>query len=132
RTGQEHAVRDTTPEHAVLLWMAQEIDDLRQLGLRLVDAGDVGKRDTVARRLIAARARAPEGAEEVLRISRAAHQPEEQEDEQDRRPESEQQALPPRPRGVERLRVHDDLLLLQQGRQGVGVRECRYLGLEAG
>jgi hypothetical protein len=36
--------------------VAQEIDDLRQLGLRFLDACDVGERDAVARGLITTRA----------------------------------------------------------------------------
>src|SRR4029450_8169443 len=43
-------------EPSVLVRLAQEVDDLRQLGLRLVDAGDVRKRHLVAGRLIPARA----------------------------------------------------------------------------
>ena len=48
RAGEEHAVRDAPAELPVLLRVAQEVDDLAQLGLRLVDAGDVGEGDAVA------------------------------------------------------------------------------------
>jgi hypothetical protein len=40
--------------------MAQEVDDLRQLRLDLVDAGDVREGDAIARRLIPPGARAAE------------------------------------------------------------------------
>src|SRR5439155_8990781 len=55
----------------------------------------------------------------------------EQQYEEDRRPEAEQEILPPGRAGIERLRVDDDAVLLQQRRQGVGVCERRYLRLEA-
>ena len=61
------------PSRSYLSGLAQEVDDLRQLGLRLVDPGDVRERDAVARRLVAARLRAAERAEHVLHApSRAA------------------------------------------------------------
>ena len=96
RAGEQDAVRDPAAELLVLLGVAQEVDDLGQLRLGLVDPGDVGERDPVAGRLVPARARAAEVAEHVLDVAGAAHQPEEQQDEQDRRREAEQQALPPR------------------------------------
>ena len=58
-----------------LLGLAQEVDDLGQLGLRLVDPGDVGEGDLVARRLVAPRARAAERAEHPLDVARPPHQP---------------------------------------------------------
>ena len=45
RAGEQHAVRDPRPELLVLPGMAQEVDHLRELGLGLVDPGDVGERD---------------------------------------------------------------------------------------
>ena len=44
RTDQEHAARQARPEHAVALGVLQEVDDLLELGLGLVDPGDVGER----------------------------------------------------------------------------------------
>jgi hypothetical protein len=131
RTGQQDAVRDAAAEPAVLLRVAQEVDHLRQLSLRLFDPGDVGESHAIARRLVALRARAPEGAEDVLDIARAPHQPEEQPDEEDRRAEAQQQGLPPGRAAVEGLCVDDDAVLLEQGRQGVVVREGWNLGPEA-
>ena len=46
---QQHAVRDPTAEPPVLVGMLEEVDDLRQLLLRLVDAGDVRERDAIGR-----------------------------------------------------------------------------------
>ena len=40
---QQHAARQARAEHAVALGVLQELDDLLQLGLGLVDAGDVGE-----------------------------------------------------------------------------------------
>ena len=130
RAGEQHAVRDPAAELLVLLRMAEEVDDLGQLRLRLFDPGDVRERDAVARDLIAAGARAAELAEHVLDVSGAADQREEQQQEQERRPEAEQEALPPGRALVQRLRVDDDALLLEQRRERVVVRERRHLGLE--
>src|SRR6185369_12421518 len=43
RSDQEHALRDLRPEAAVALGVAQEVDDLLQLRLGLLDAGDVAE-----------------------------------------------------------------------------------------
>jgi hypothetical protein len=110
--------------------MTQEVDDLRQLRLRLIDSRDVRERDAVARRLVPARARKAERSESVLDIARTPQQPEQQEDEEDRRPEAEQQALPPRRPGIQWLGVDDHLLLLEQACQGVVIGERGNLGLE--
>ena len=45
RTDQQHAARDAAAEPLELLRIAQELDDLLQVVLRLVDAGDVLERD---------------------------------------------------------------------------------------
>src|SRR5439155_20049537 len=110
--------------------MTQEIDDLAQLCLRFVDPRNVCKRDTVARRLVTTCARAAERAENVLNVARAPHQPEQQDEKADRWPETEQQVLPPRRPGIQRLGVHDDSLLLEQARQRVVVGERGNLRLE--
>ena len=88
--------------------------------LRLVDPGDVGERDPVAGRLVAARARAAERAEHVLHVARpGASARRAARRNRQRRPEAEQQVLPPRRPGIERLRVDDDALLaLQQAARG--------------
>ena len=65
-------MRDAAAEPLVLLRMLQEVDDLGELRLRLVDPGDVGERDRVARRLVPARPRAPERAEHALHVAGAA------------------------------------------------------------
>ena len=131
RPGEQDAVRDPPAEPLVLLRIAEEVDDLGQLLLRLVDARDVGERDAVLRRLVAPRPRAAEPAEHVLHVAGAAHQPEEQEDEEDGRAEPEQQALPPRRPRVERLGVHDHALAAGGGATARLVGERRDLGAEA-
>src|SRR5205085_5234767 len=110
RPREQDAVRDAAAELAVLVGMTQEIDDLRQLGLRLVDAGDIRERDAIAGGLVPPRPGAAEIAQDVLHVPGAPHQPEEQKDEQDRRAEAEQQVLPPRHSRVEWLRDDDDTL----------------------
>ena len=131
RTGEQHSVRDAAAELLVLLRVTEEVDNLRQLALRLVDPRDVRERDLVATRLVTTCARAAERAENVLHVACAAHDPEEEKDEEDRRPEAEEQVLPPRRSAVERLRIHDDALLLQQPRQCVVVGKGRDLRPEA-
>ncbi len=70
RTGEENAVRDPAAEAPVLVGVAQEVDDLAQLVLRLLDAGDVRERHLVARGL---RSDAP-GSARTSR-ARSAHSP---------------------------------------------------------
>src|SRR5207302_4542999 len=91
-------------ETTVLLRVAEEVDDLRQLLLRLVDPGDVRERDGAASRRVAPRLRTPETPKHGA-AGRAPEEPEEEEQEEDRGAEAEQQALPPRPARVERLGV---------------------------
>ena len=61
--GQQHAVRHPAAEAAVAVGVLEEVDDLGQLGLGLVDPGDVGEGDADRLRVDAARARAAELAE---------------------------------------------------------------------
>src|SRR5262249_55290940 len=127
RPGEEDTVRYAPTEPAVPLRVAEEVDDLTELVLRLVDARDVGEGHLLAARHVAASARGTEGAEPVLHAARAAEQPEEQEDEEDRRSEAEQQALPPGRARVERLRIDGDLVVLEELRERVRVGEGRDL-----
>ena len=76
-------------EQSVLVRMAEEVHDLRQLRLRLVDSRDVGKRDAVTGRLVPARARTAERAENSLNAPGASHHPEQQQEKEERRPEAE-------------------------------------------
>ena len=123
-------MRNPATELSVPLRMTQEVDDLCQLRLRFVDARHVRERDAVAGRLVSACTRAAERSQNVLNVSCSPHQPEQQENEQKSRPETEQQVLPPRCSGIERLGVHDDAFLLKQLRQGVVVGERGDLRLE--
>ena len=102
-------------EPCVLLGMAQEVDDLGQLRLRLVDPGDVGEGDGIA---APARSGAPASGRTrraspctlpARRISRTSS--------------PTKRSVGPKPTSRlshhgtlagERLRVHDDLLLLEQ------------------
>ncbi len=110
--------------------IAQEVDDLGELLLRFFDAGDVLERDLVTARLVLARARAAERAECALHASRASNHEVDEADEEERRAEADEQALPPWRAGVQRLRVDDDVLPLEQQREGVRVRERGDLRLE--
>ena len=116
-------MRNAAAQLAVLGRLAEEVDDLAQLVLGLLDAGDVREGDLVARGLVAAGSRPSERAEGVLHVAGPAEEPEEQEDEQDRRPESEQQRLPPGRARLERLGVDRDVVLLEQLGELVGVGE---------
>ena len=69
RPGEQDAVRNATAQPAVLLRIAQEVDDLAELVLGLLDAGDVREGHLVARRLVAAGARPTERAERVLHVA---------------------------------------------------------------
>ena len=78
RARQQHAVRHPAAEAPVALRVLQEVDDLGQLGLRLVDAGDVGEGDADRLRVDAARLRAAEAAERAHPAAAAAAAPREQ------------------------------------------------------
>ncbi len=51
RPDEQHALRDAAADGRVARRLAQEVDDLADLGLRLVHAGHVRERDHVARRI---------------------------------------------------------------------------------
>ena len=132
RSGQEYAVRHPPPETFVALGAAQEVDDLGQLGLGLVDPGDIveGDADLLgidATRLGAAeipeRAHSPAGR----RPPREQH---EQPDDQQRRAEAEQDLGQQRRPLRGRLRVDLNPLRLQQCRQRGVVPKRRHLGRE--
>src|SRR4051794_10398936 len=80
RAGEEDAARDAPAETRVLVGVAQEVDDLGELGLRLLDARDVAERDALLGGLDPAGARAAEGAERAA--GAAARGPPGEEDEQ--------------------------------------------------
>ena len=94
RARQQHAVGHAPAEAPVALGAAQEVDDLRQLGLGLVDPGDVGEGDADLLRVDPPRLRAPEVAQRAHRpagFRGAAGEQHEQADDQQRRAEAEQQ-----------------------------------------
>src|SRR5213594_692157 len=75
RADEQHALGDARAEGHELLGVLEELDDLRQLLLGLVDAGDIGERD---RRLVARdhpRARASKGDGLVVAALRLAQDP---------------------------------------------------------
>ena len=129
--GEQHAARDPAAELAIAVRVLEEVDDLGQLGLRLVDAGHVLERDLRLGALDPARARAPERAERVhLPARRAARDPHEQRDQQDHRAEAEDQVEQEPAPFVDRLGLDRDVVVLQQARQRVVVGERRDLRLE--
>ena len=69
RADQQHALRHRAAEPLVLLGVLQEVDDLDQLVLGLVDAGDVGEGDLLLGLAVALGAALPE-AEDAARRRR--------------------------------------------------------------
>ncbi len=67
RAREQHAVGHAPAQAPVALGVAQEVDDLRQLGLGLVDPGDVLEGDPDRFRIDPPRLRAPEVAERAHR-----------------------------------------------------------------
>ena len=133
-TAQQHPARDPPAEPAIAFGVAQEIDDLRQLVGRLVDARHVGKRHPrPLAALIALRA----GTHHAAHASHAAsggasHQDHHQADEEQRWQEADEQRPPPGRGGLERIRVHHHAARAQLREQRAGIGERRDLGLEAG
>src|SRR5215208_6324994 len=113
--GEQHALGDPAAELLVALRGLEEVDDLRQLGLRLVDAGDVAEVDPLLAALDAARFRAAERADRSPPSPRAPGEVDEQADQQEHGPEPEDQAGDEAAVLVDRLGRDDDLLLFQQG-----------------
>ena len=88
--GEQHAARDAAAEPAVAVGVAQEVDDLGELGLGLLDAGDVLEGHRRGRRLDAPGAGAAEApSPPARRRRRAAAHLDEQPDEQDHRAEAD-------------------------------------------
>ena len=93
-------------EPAVPLRILEEVDDLDQLLLRLVDAGDVVERDSLpAVPLVAAGGRPAEAAERIPAPGLAARQPDEE-------PDQERAGASPRSRLRRKLRPASGALAL--------------------
>ena len=93
RAGEQHAARDPAAQALVALRVLEEVDDLGQLRLGLVDAGDVGERHVRVAGFDPSCAAAAEVAERAhLAAGDAAAGPDEEADEQDHGAEAEDQA----------------------------------------
>ena len=91
RADEQHAARDARAERVELLGVLQELDDFLELGLGLVDAGDVGERDD---RLVAEehpRAALAEAQGLVIRALGLAHHEEDEAADDEQRQEAGQQ-----------------------------------------
>ncbi len=78
RAGEQHALRDGRAERGVLAGVAQEVDDLGELVLHLVDAGDVGERGPrTLLRLVPLGPRSADPAEAAEPAAGRRHPPEE-------------------------------------------------------
>src|SRR5262249_8217777 len=133
RPEQQDAVGYPSAESHITVRRLEEVDDLRQLGFRLVDSGHVVEGHADRRRVDTARLRASEVAEAAESATaglRAADQEPEQRDEENRRREPEQQLREQRRARIRVLGVDLDVLLLQQLRQRGAVPEGRNLGRE--
>ena len=116
-TGEQHAARDPPAEPLVLLRVAQEVDDLGELGLGLVDAGDVLERDLLLPALDAPRARAAEVAQRAHRPARRRRGGPGTRTARSSRitgPEAEDQAGEEAAALVDRLGLDDHALVLEQ------------------
>jgi hypothetical protein len=124
---QQHAVRHPAAQPPVLLRRAQEVDDLAQLGLRVVDPGDVVERRADPLRIGPPRPRAAERAQtaEAAPGRRPPAEQDEQADEQKRRAEAEQQLDPKGRAGAPGVDL--DALGLQEARQLGVTPERRHL-----
>ena len=129
RADEQHAARNASAEALEFSGVAQELDDLLQILLRLVDTGDVFKRDATMRLRQQLRARLAEAerlAARALHLTRQENPHADQRNE--RQPRNEQRDEPRnvvgrRPRGDrDALRIK---LLHQTG-------VVRRIGLEAG
>ena len=113
--GEQHAARDPAAELAVAVGVLEEVDDLGQLLLGLVDAGDVLERDLRLLRPRSARARERPNAPSafIWPAGGAAREPDEQRDEQDHRAEAEDQVEQEAAALVDRLGLDRDVVVLR-------------------
>src|SRR5690606_4091776 len=115
RPDEQHAFRRRAAQARVLLRILEEIDDLDELVLDLVDAGDVLERHAlVALRVVAACAALPdthEAADPAALARRPAEEPHVERDDQYRRPEPEQKQPERRRARGDRLRRDLDAVL---------------------
>src|SRR4029079_4882877 len=96
RAARRPSVRRAAAQPRVLRRIAQEVDDLDELVLGLVDAGDVVERDPrVALLVVAARAALADAEDAAAQapalLGGTAKKPDVERDQQQRRPEAEQQ-----------------------------------------
>jgi hypothetical protein len=121
RSAQQDALRDRAAEPSVLLRVAEEVDDLDELLLRLVDAGDVLEGGALGGGVVALGPAAAEAAEAARSPSArgATREPDEEADEEQGRAEAEDDRLPQRRALVERLGVHRHVLLDHQLEEAV-------------
>src|SRR5581483_3421627 len=129
-TDEQHALRHGSAEPLVLRGVLQEVDDLDELVLRVVDARDVVEGDLRLGLAVALGAATAEPEEPAPAGRHALVHPDEPRNQEERRAEAENHGLPERPAVLERPRVDDDALLLEQ-RLETGVGEGRSQRLEA-
>ena len=128
---QEHAAGNAGAEPGVALRVLEEVDDLDELLLRLVDAGDVVERDALLPALLeAAGGRPAEATEDAATPGLPPRQPDEEPDQYERGREPEEEAQQKATARIRRARVDDDLLLRQHLRQPGAIDERRNLRLE--
>ena len=131
RAAQEHAARDPRAELRVLRRVTEEVDDLRELLLGLLDASDVVEGHALGRRLVLPRLRTTESEHAAARSAGAAQVPEPEAEEEQRRPEVHENALPQRSLADRRLGGDLDAMLLHQLVELRPIRELWDLRREA-
>src|SRR5581483_3322556 len=115
RADEQDAARDAGAEVMVLRRVAEEVDLLLELRLRLVGARDVVEGDLRPVARVAPRATATEAEDPRLALRRLpAHPPEEPDEEEERAPADDQLDEPGRRRG---RRLDDDAVLLEEGEE---------------
>src|SRR5438876_9150266 len=122
--------RHGAAEPLVLRGVLQEVDDLDELVLGVVDARDVVEGDLRPRVAVALGTAAAEPEEPPTAGHHALIHPDEPHDQEERGAEAEDQVLPEGPALVERPRIDDHALLLEQ-RLETGVGEGGQQRLEA-
>src|SRR6185436_1808838 len=118
---QQHALRHGPAAPLVLRGALQEVDDLDELVLGVVDARDVVEGDLRLRLVVALGPAAAEPEEATSAGHHALVHPDETREQEEGRAEAEKQALPEGSPLVERARIDDHALLLEERLEaGVG------------
>ena len=130
RSDQQHTTWNACADRQILGWVAQEVDYLREISLRFIGAGHIGKRHLRLILRVAPRAIAPESEHSGLGACLLTPHPHQQSHHQQDRQSVGQQDDKPRRRGCHDF--HGDVVRLKEWHQGCITDNAREGGAKSG